>query len=211
MNLKILGLFGVLAVAAYPVWTVVATDDVEEVADDEFEEFDIDESDDAESAEQKVVARTTCEETKKRIAELQAMTNPEDADLEELEYLQKRQRSQCAAKGRSRPVRNYANRGPQMEVVEEEIEEEVVVEKPKKKTKKKVESETKTETPEPVKTQKEIDDERAANLANGLCGDGAKPNKFGCCDGEKFKDLGNLKFACCPKEGDGECHAPIKK
>lgn len=212
MNLKILGLFGVLAVAAYPVWTVVATDDVEEVADDEFEEFDIDESDDVESAEQKVVARTTCEETKKRIAELQAMTNPEDADLEELEYLQKRQRSQCAAKGRSRPVRNYANLGPKMEELQEVVIEEVVVEeKPKNKSKKKVESETKTETPEPVKTQKEIDGERAANLANGLCGDGAKPNKFGCCDGEKFKDLGNLKFACCPKEGDGECHAPIKK
>ncbi len=207
MNLKILGLFGVLAVAAYPVWTVVATDDIEGIEEDE--DSILDESDDAESAEQKVVARITCDEIKVKISELQAISEPDETELEELDTLIKKQRSQCAAKGRSRPVRNYANRGPQMEVVEEEIEEEVVVEKPKNKSKKKVDAEPENTTP--VKTQKEIDDERAANLANGLCGDGAKPNKFGCCDGEKFKDLGNLKFACCPKEGDGECHAPIKK
>lgn len=49
-----------------------------------------------------------------------------------------------------------------------------------------------------------------ANLAAGLCADGAKPNKYGCCDGEVFKDLGNLVFACCPKDG-GDCYEPIEE
>ncbi|MBR2286464.1 MAG: hypothetical protein IJ866_03340 [Alphaproteobacteria bacterium] len=49
-----------------------------------------------------------------------------------------------------------------------------------------------------------------ANLAAGLCGDGTKPNKYGCCTDEIFKDLGNLKFACCPKTG-GDCFPPINK
>ncbi len=55
----------------------------------------------------------------------------------------------------------------------------------------------------------EIDAETAAaNKAAGLCPDGSKPNKFGCCEGATFKDMGNLTFACCPDEG-GECYQPI--
>lgn len=64
-----------------------------------------------------------------------------------------------------------------------------------------------SETPE--KTEEEWAAEYDANLAAGLCGDGTKPNKFGCCTGETFKDLGNLEFACCPKDG-GKCFPPIK-
>ena len=61
----------------------------------------------------------------------------------------------------------------------------------------------------------EIDEEalleqELANLDAGLCVDGTKPNKFGCCTGEVFKDLGNSVFACCPKSGDGECFPPIE-
>lgn len=48
----------------------------------------------------------------------------------------------------------------------------------------------------------------AANVASGLCTDGSKPNQFGCCEGETFKDMGNLVFACCPDDG-GECYPPI--
>lgn len=48
----------------------------------------------------------------------------------------------------------------------------------------------------------------AANVAAGLCTDGSKPNQFGCCEGETFKDMGNLVFACCPDDG-GECYPPI--
>lgn len=57
----------------------------------------------------------------------------------------------------------------------------------------------------------EIDIETAtANVAAGLCTDGSKPNKFGCCAGETFKDLGNLVFACCPEDGESDCYPPIK-
>lgn len=61
----------------------------------------------------------------------------------------------------------------------------------------------------PEKTEEELAAEFDANLAAGLCGDGTKPNRFGCCTGETFKDLGNTVFACCPKEG-GLCFPPIK-
>lgn len=47
------------------------------------------------------------------------------------------------------------------------------------------------------------------NLAAGLCGDGTKPNRYGCCTDETFRDMGNLVFACCPKTG-GDCFPPIK-
>ncbi len=55
----------------------------------------------------------------------------------------------------------------------------------------------------------EIDEETAArNVSSGLCEDGSKPNKFGCCEGETFTDMGNLVFACCPDDG-GACYPPI--
>lgn len=55
----------------------------------------------------------------------------------------------------------------------------------------------------------EVDPEKiAANIEAGLCADGSKPNRFGCCEGETFKDMGNLVFACCPDDG-GDCYPPI--
>ena len=68
---------------------------------------------------------------------------------------------------------------------------------------------TESKPVEPIKSEQEIADEIDANLAAGLCGDGTKPNKYGCCTGEAFKDVGNLVFACCPKDG-GLCFPPIK-
>lgn len=65
--------------------------------------------------------------------------------------------------------------------------------------------------PEPVvpeKSEEEIAAERAELRASGVCPDNGKPNRFGCCEGEKFSDLGNLVFACCPETGD--CFEPIK-
>lgn len=59
----------------------------------------------------------------------------------------------------------------------------------------------------PEKTAEEIAAEIKSNIAKGLCGDGTKPNKYGCCGDEQFKDLGG-SFACCPKSG-GDCFPPI--
>jgi len=61
----------------------------------------------------------------------------------------------------------------------------------------------------PEQTYEEWAAEFDANLAAGLCGDGTKPNRYGCCTGETFKDMGNAEFACCPKSG-GLCFPPIK-
>ena len=58
------------------------------------------------------------------------------------------------------------------------------------------------------KSDEEIAAEFEANLAAGLCGDGTKPNRFGCCAGETFTDMGNTVFACCPRTG-GDCFPPI--
>lgn len=60
----------------------------------------------------------------------------------------------------------------------------------------------------PTKTDEEIAAEFDANLAAGLCGDGTKPSRFGCCSGETFKDLGDLGFACCPRTGN-VCYPPV--
>ncbi len=70
-----------------------------------------------------------------------------------------------------------------------------------------------TEKPEPVPVEKELSVEEwaaqyDANLAAGLCGDGAKPNRYGCCTDETFRDMGDGRYACCPKTG-GDCFPPI--
>lgn len=60
----------------------------------------------------------------------------------------------------------------------------------------------------PEKSEAEIAAEIKKNIQAGLCADGTKPNKFGCCGSEVFKDLGNTIFACCPPDG-GDCFPPI--
>lgn len=59
----------------------------------------------------------------------------------------------------------------------------------------------------PQKTDEEIAAEINANIAAGLCADGTKPNKYGCCADELFRDMGGT-FACCPKSG-GDCFPPM--
>ncbi len=215
MNLKIFGILGILAFATVSV--VSWADDTEEVEmldDEEFDEdeFEDDEEDVVEEEEEEtrtVASRLSCDEIKKRITELrkEVVANP---DLnEELETMLVRQRSQCASRARGRPVRNYENINPvtvidsgiiepetEAEVVEEEVK--VVEPKPVKKTKKELEAEQ-------IAQEQQI----AENLAKGLCADGTKPNKYGCCPGEKFKEVSQMKFACCPEEG--ECVEPRKK
>lgn len=61
----------------------------------------------------------------------------------------------------------------------------------------------------PVETDEEKYARMAENLDAGLCPDGTSPNKYGCCGDEMFTDLGNLEFACCPKDG-GNCFPPVK-
>ena len=223
MNIKILGILGILTITAVS-YVSYADDDTEILEIDEDEDFDEDDFDDWDDDEEEieevstetrtVASRLTCDDIKQRVSELREDVKSHPELKSELEAMLTRQRTNCAPRANRRPVHNYENVNPvvavdAVEVIEEEpeeVEEPVVKEK-----KKKVEK-------EPVKTPEEIAAEAAEqarkvaeNLSNGLCGDGAKPNRYGCCEGEKFKEISQMKFACCPKEGDGECHEPIKK
>ena len=158
-----------------------------------------------------VAERLSCDEISNRIADLRIDVKSYPELRTDLEYMLSRQRSQCAPRATRRPVHNYNNVNPVKEVEIPQVEENV------------------DESLEPEKTPEEIAAEAAAaeaerqaqevarlaqieeNFAKGLCGDGKKPNKYGCCVGEVFKQLEHLDFACCPKDGDGECREPFKK
>lgn len=223
MNIKILSILGILSVAT--VSYVSFADDTEVVLDEEDEEFeddeefeedeDLDEDEEETVAETRVVAsRLTCNDINERVSELKEDVKSHPELKEELETMLVRQRTQCAPRANRRPVRNYDNVNPVTVVDAEPVEvvpEEDVAEKVKSEPKKVVKK-------EPVKTPEEIAAEAAEqkakiaeNLAKGLCGDGAKPNRYGCCEGEKFKEVSQMQFACCPKEGDGKCHEPLNK
>ncbi|MBO4582828.1 MAG: hypothetical protein J5714_02100 [Alphaproteobacteria bacterium] len=194
-------------------------DDVEDLIDEEmFDSVEIVEpeqveiaiesetSDDAAAevpAPRAVADRLSCDEINTRVDELRADVKSYPELKADLEYMLSRQRNQCAPRAARRPVHNYRNVNPVMDVEVPNIE-------------------ISTEPPVPEKTPEEIAAEEAAaaaarqaqidaNRAGGLCDDGTKPNQYGCCAGETFKQVEHLNFACCPKEGDGECHEPLRK
>ena len=166
----------------------------------------------------RVVERVTCANIGDRIAELREDVKFYPELAPELDKLLKQQRNQCSPKAARRPVRNYDNVGIVMasmevpaEVLEVETEQaDVNAENPKKTIKKSSKKKSKGENPEDKKTDEIDDSVRAANFAAGLCADGAKPNKFGCCAGERFKETSQMKFECCTDDGNGVCHAPLK-
>ncbi len=177
-----------------------------------------------------VVDRMTCAEIQERITELSAEEEPDDYTLEEIAKLKGDLRRSCtkSAGGRrsaaasrviveTSAVESDEYEEPVMEDIEEEAEEVVEKPKPKKKKAKKqqieepvIEEETVVEEDsESEEAAKEKLNKELANLNSGLCIDGSVPNRFGCCGDELFKDLGNMVFACCPKDG-GDCFPPIK-
>ena len=152
-----------------------------------------------------VADRLSCDEINTRVTELRADAKAYPELKADLEYMLSRQRNQCAPRATRRPVHNYNNVNPVTDVEIPTVE--VVVT---------------NEPVEPEKTPEEIAAEEAAaeaarqaeieeNRAKDLCDDGTKPNKYGCCAGEVFKQVEHLNFACCPKDGDGDCREPRKK
>lgn len=204
MNIKIIGI--ICALVCVPAFAADVDDNIvnEDIAETEI----VDESAIEEvPAPRAVVQRMSCDEINQRVAELREDVKAYPELAADLEYMLGRQRTACAARANRRPVHNYENVNPirvieEVEVVEEVPEEPVV--------------EVNTE-PEPVvveKTPEELAAEAekvAENRAKGLCDDGTKPNRYGCCVGEKFKEVSQMKFACCPKSGDGECIEPRGK
>jgi len=203
MNIKIIGVL--VALVCVPA---VAEDEFDDVIYDDFTETEIvDEGAiDEVPAPRAVVARMSCDDINRRVAELREDVKAYPELAADLEYMIGRQRTQCAARANRRPVHNYENVNPvvaleEPEAVEDVSEEQVVAES----------------VPEPViveKTPEELEAEAKLieqNRAKGLCDDGEKPNRYGCCAGEKFKEVSQMKFACCPKTGDGECVEPRRK
>ncbi len=149
-----------------------------------------------------VVERVSCADIQAKIKELSNISDPDDEILNELDLLKSDFRSKCS---RSAGARRSSGRidAPVVvsvdettvdapdDVVEEVVEETIVADQA------------------PVPTDEELLAQELANLDAGLCADGTKPNKFGCCTGEVFKDMGNTVFACCPKSG-GDCFPPIQ-
>lgn len=229
MNIKTIGIFVALAVfVATPVLRAEdegyeevdveyqdyeVFDNIEDLIDEELvetvdgEEEQVENVDSEEvvdvPAPRAVADRLSCDEINIRVAELRADVKSYPELKADLEYMLSRQRNQCAPRAARRPVHNYRNVNPVTEIEVPEVS-------------------VSTEPPVVEKTPEEIAAEAAAaeaarqaqikeNREKGLCDDGAKPNQYGCCDGEVFKQVEHLNFACCPKEGDGDCVASRKK
>lgn len=203
MNIKIIGIL--VALVCVPA---VAEDEFDDVIYDDFTETEIvDEGAiDEVPAPRAVVARMSCDDINRRVAELREDVKAYPELAADLEYMIGRQRTQCAARANRRPVHNYENVNPakvleEAEVKEQSAEEQVVAAVPEKPV-------VIEKTPEELEAMAVAVEE---NRAKGLCDDGEKPNRYGCCAGEKFKEVSQMKFACCPKTGDGECVEPRRK
>ena len=226
MNIKTIGIFAVLAVfVAMPVLRAEdeayeeieyqdyeVFDNVEDLIDEELVESIDGEEKQVENVESEdvvevpasraVADRLSCDEINTRVAELRADVKSYPELKADLEYMLSRQRNQCAPRAARRPVHNYRNVNP---VTEIEIPEVSVSTEPLavEKTPEEIAAE---EAATEVARQAQIEE----NRANGLCDDGAKPNQYGCCDGEVFKQVEHLNFACCEKGNENECREPLK-
>ena len=130
-------------------------------------------------------AKAREEERKKREAEEEAARAARAAEIERENREYEQVKSQLAAR---------ENVAKEAEVAEEPVKEEIT-------------TVTETET-EVVVSEADLVAQELENLDAGLCNDGSKPNQFGCCSGEVYKDLGDFVYACCPKTG-GDCFPPI--
>jgi hypothetical protein len=205
MNIKIIAVLG--ALVCMPALADETTTDA--VVDESGAEF-VDEGATTEvPAPRAVVERMTCADINQRVEELREDVKAYPELAADLEYMISRQRTACAARARRRPVHNYENVNPvkYFEPVEEVPEEQAPEDAPATES-----------APAPEQVPEKTPEELAADLAQieenrakGLCDDGTKPNRYGCCPGEKFKEVSQMKFACCPREGDGECIEPRKK
>ena len=154
---------------------------------------------------QVVSERMSCADISARVSEIGKIDEPTDAETAELTKLKAEYRRICTKSARGRRTSGDARIVVESTAAPEEIEtvvEDVVQESPE------VESVVQQEVVE-IDPMIELEQE-LANLDAGLCADGSQPNKFGCCGDEVFKDLGNTVFACCPKEGVGDCFPPLK-
>lgn len=167
-------------------------------------------ADDENAQSASVVARTDCTSIATQIAELSKITDADSDTVTKLSELQAKYRSDCSktASGRRSSGRNTRAVAESVDAkVQAELTDAVTADETAaaENADADVVTEDVVETSTPEKTPEEI----AALIEAGFCADGTEPNKYGCCTGEKFRDMGNLVFACCPEDG-GDCYPPIK-
>lgn len=159
----------------------------------------------ADDTGQVVSDRMSCADISARVSEIGKIDEPTEAETAELTKLKAEYRRICTKSARGRRTSGDARIVVESTATPEDVStvvEDVVQESPE------VESVVQQDVVE-IDPMIELEQE-LANLDAGLCADGSQPNKFGCCGDEVFKDLGNTVFACCPKEGVGDCFPPLK-
>ena len=182
---------------------VFADDDVEVVDDSDI------------VIEQTVAVRRTCTDIKSEIDKLAALSEPTEEETSKLTADRAEYRTKCTARAGARALRRGHAPAPVIQQSDQADNTQSVSASDDKTPS--TEPETKQDMPPapesvvetPEKTPDEIAAEIEANVNAGLCPDGTKPNRFGCCANETFKDMGNAGFNCCPKDG-GDCYPPIK-
>ena len=154
--------------------------------------------------------RMTCTEMSAKISELGQVAEPDEQTVAEIDSLKAEYRRTCS---RSAGARRTSGGARVITVAEEntlsqteEVADEAVADTDVTET---VVSDVASDDAAVADTELTLEQE-LANLDAGLCADGTRPNRFGCCGDEIFKDLGNTVFACCPKEGSSDCFPPIK-
>ncbi|MBR1380562.1 MAG: hypothetical protein IJ560_03155 [Alphaproteobacteria bacterium] len=165
----------------------------------------------AASAVQSVAVRRTCAEIKAEIDKISGAVEPTDDETELLISDREEYRTKCTARASGRARRGAPPAMPPEPRPQNDTSENVEPVADVANTNE-VETDAQavnTEPSVPEKTDAEIAAEIEANVNAGLCPDGEKPNRFGCCADETFKDMGNAGFNCCPKSG-GDCFPPIK-
>lgn len=175
------------------------------------------------SVGQVIVDRMSCSDMSAKMMELSGIINPDEDTVIELGKLKSDYRRRCmkSAAGRKtsaqgRVVIVAETTDEKTEMVNDTKDKDIVAEDSVMETEQqsvvKEEKNNSTENKENLMlaTEEEIKMlHELMNLDMGLCADGTKPNKFGCCTDEIFKDLGNEVYACCPKTG-GDCYPPLK-
>lgn len=136
-----------------------------------------------------VTARKSCSELQTEIRLLTELEEITDEERDNLMSLQGQYRSSCAKSGARRAMNAKTKSHIESDVVTVTADEEVA--KP---------------TEEVDESQQLSDEEIQANLDAGLCPNGEKYNKFGCCPGERFTDLGDAGYACCEIDNKDICY-----
>ncbi len=150
-----------------------------------------------------VVERMTCTQISERISELSAITDPDTTTTDEITKLKSDYRRNCSRAAGNRRT-NTSGRTPMGPIIAEPAATTDADTPPSEPDTTIIAETAPTNTAPEITLEQEL-----ANLDAGLCADGTTPNKFGCCGDEKFKDLGNTVFACCPPDG-GDCFPPLK-